>query len=148
MEENDPGSAGDAMIDFLSDDGFKSDSTTEAGSQQIAELCTLITENGTESCHIEDRRWDKVRLESNSYHMALKPVSSIHAHKADTSLLVENLVWDLKNAGEVSILVVQDLLLPVDEISSVHVLSLILYLLMTNPYRILINKKAPLFTLW
>lgn len=44
------------MIDFLSDDGFKSDSTTEPGTQQIAELRTLITENGAETCHIEDRR--------------------------------------------------------------------------------------------
>lgn len=69
MEENDPGSAGDAMIDFLSDDGFKSDSTTEPGSQQIDELRTLITENGHEPCRLEERRWAGNRLQTQSYCM-------------------------------------------------------------------------------
>ena len=45
-EDNEPGSAGDAMINFLSDEGSTSDSNAEDGMQQAAKPSTLISRNG------------------------------------------------------------------------------------------------------
>ncbi len=59
-EETDLGSAGDAMMDFLSDHSIKSDGTTDAVEERVEKPQIFILENESTHCHTADSRWDKL----------------------------------------------------------------------------------------